>query len=115
MKPEAKGANPMPTKPQCRKAKARIMAAISYLVKEKIDYAFLWADEDDEYHPSWRDLEEIRDEICLPVRDALENKLGDQVQAILERELSLKPIKTAPDDSVDISECLVNPPSRVIP
>ena len=78
-----------PTIQQRQLIKVRILEAVSGYLANRVDDVFLMADEDDKSLPriNWRDLQEVREQICGAIADDLHHGLGDYVQEILESDL----------------------------
>ncbi len=116
MRPKASDTNRVPTDEQLRAAKARIIATVSSVVEEKIDYVFLWADYEGEGgHPSWGELGEVGSEISGTILNALDSDLGARVQSVLEHEMGLTPTRAGSDKAVGIPLGSVDPASRRVP
>ena len=77
-------------------AKARIMNAVNGWLEVRIAEVFEMADEDEksEIGPdiTWRDLTELRWQICGCIATDLEHDLGEQVEEILVEQLRTAPL-----------------------
>jgi hypothetical protein len=82
----------LPTTSQRQGAKTKIMEAVSSRLRSRIDEVFEMADEDEEpmvgARITRRDLSGIREQICGCIAGDLDHDLGEQVQEILEAELT---------------------------
>jgi hypothetical protein len=75
----------VPTARQREVAKAAILELVTGCLESRIDAVFAMADKDDKSLPliTWRDLVEVREQICGAIADDLHHGLGDYVQEIL--------------------------------
>ncbi len=75
---------------QRQAAKARILEAVNAWLEARIEEVFEMADEDQEPEIggwiTWRDLNEVRWQICGCIASDLEHDLGDQVEDIMDEE-----------------------------
>src|SRR5579862_655715 len=80
-----------PSEERQQAAKVRILEEVNGWLESRIDEVFEMADEDQEAEfgdrITWRDLNEVRWQICGCLADSLEHDLGDQVEEIMGGEL----------------------------
>lgn len=81
-----------PAEEQRQRVKAQIVEAVKTWLESRIDEVFEMADEDGELEfgarITWRDINELRSQICGCLAQDLDLELGDQVEEIMEEELS---------------------------
>lgn len=81
----------IPSKERREAAKAKIVEAVNGWLGRRIDEVFEMADDDlrskSDFRIDWRDINEIRCQICGCVGDDLDNDLGEWVEEILDAEL----------------------------
>lgn len=87
---ESSKENLWPTKHQRQNAKTKILDAVNSWLAARIDEVFEMADDDDRSSIvpiTWRDLKEVRQQICGCVGVDLDHDLGEVVQMLLEEEI----------------------------